>query len=146
MSSDPNRTLPWSTTAARWARFSAASFVAAFCCCGDTDSAARGECLPTRQADVFDESCFYSYCVGPPLEPNGVYCYVEEPRDEGKLCCDRAGNHAWAYGTVAWYRLGECAEGEVRQYSDCPFLNEDMRTYYGSENVWPGADAWADGQ
>ena len=69
MSSDPNRTLPWSTTAARWARFSAASFVAAFCCCGDTDSAARGECLPTRQADVFDESCFYSYCVGPPLGP-----------------------------------------------------------------------------
>lgn len=80
------------------------------------------------------------------LDPNGAYCWVEEPRDDGKHCCDLAWNDAWICNGRSWSYQGECIEGPVLQYSACPFLNEDMRTYYGMENVWPGADVWADGQ
>lgn len=76
-------------------------------------------------------SCFYSRCIGPPMEPLRKWC-ASSPLDDGALCCDSKWNRPWVAGDGYWYMTHpQCEDNPATRYPTCPFYEEDGVTFYG---------------
>lgn len=103
-------------------------------CYPDADEEPTPECRWTVQSALGGEACYYSQCIGPPVQPNDLWC-EHHPLDTGRFCCDSYYGGVWTAGGNGWWRTGDCPEDPEARYNTCPFYEEDGETFFGDGPV-----------